>query len=130
MMGGIPIGSVSAMCVLQSPREGVRLAWSHDEMDMVGHQTVANERQAVQLNALAQKIKVNPAICITIKDEPSRVPSLGHVMRHPDGHDSRQSRHERHLALEMNLFAAHIGYATSGSQATPVHHARQLINFS
>lgn len=50
VMGGVPIGSVSAMCVLQSPREGASLAWSHDEMDMVGHQTVANERQAVQLN--------------------------------------------------------------------------------
>jgi hypothetical protein len=87
MMGGIPIGSVPAMCILQSTREGVRLAWGSDEMDMVGHQTVASERYAVQLNALAQEIKVNSAIRVTIQDEPSRVPALSHVMRYPNGHD-------------------------------------------
>jgi hypothetical protein len=52
MMGGIPIGSVPAVYGLQSSPEGVRLPWRHDEMDMVGHQTVADERHAVQLDAL------------------------------------------------------------------------------
>jgi hypothetical protein len=56
-------------------------------MDMVGHQTVANERQAVPLNALAQKIEVNQTIRITIKDEPSRVPALRHAPRYPKGHE-------------------------------------------
>jgi len=59
----------------------------------------------MQLNALAQQFKVNSAIRIAIKDDPSRVPALCHGMRHPNGHDPCQTRHERHLAPEMNVFA-------------------------
>jgi hypothetical protein len=113
MMGGIPVGSVPAVCVLQGPGEGVRLRRRHDEMDMVGHQTVAEERQAVHLNALTQEIKINLAVRIAVKDEPSRVPALRHVVRHSDGHHPSQTRHNRHLEQSN----------------APVHHASCRVNF-
>lgn len=85
IMVSIPVSSISAECVLQRPGEGVRLGWRYDEMDMVGHQTVAKERQAVQLNALTQKIKINSAIRITLKDEPSS--KWGTFMKFTHRHD-------------------------------------------
>jgi hypothetical protein len=48
---------------------------------MVGHETVADKRQAVQLNTLANQIQINPAISLAVKYEPPSVATLRHMVR-------------------------------------------------
>jgi hypothetical protein len=81
MMDSIPVGGVSAVCVLQRPAKGVWLPWRDKEVNMVGHETVADKRQAVQLNTLANQIQINPAISLAVKYEPPSVATLRHMVR-------------------------------------------------
>jgi len=76
MMDGVPISSISALRVLQRPTHDIRLPRDRDEMHVVRHQTVAGQRQTVQLKALSQQIEINLAISIGAKDELSCVASL------------------------------------------------------
>jgi hypothetical protein len=52
-MNGVPVRSTPAVRVLQRAPQDIHFPRDRDEMDMVGHQTVAHDCQAVQLNALS-----------------------------------------------------------------------------
>jgi hypothetical protein len=45
-------------------------------MDMIGHETITNHGHPVGLNILAQQVKVDRTVSITIQDEASSVPTL------------------------------------------------------
>ena len=67
-MDGVPISGVSAVRVLQSTTHDIHFSRDRDEMNVVRHQTVADQCQAVQLNALSQQVEINLAISIGIKN--------------------------------------------------------------
>ena len=68
-MDSVPISSISAVSVLQRVPHSIHFPRDRDEMNMVRHQTVADQCQAVQLNALSQQIEINLAISIGAEDE-------------------------------------------------------------
>jgi hypothetical protein len=66
-------------------------------MNVVRHQTVADQCQATQLSALSQQLEKDHAISIGTKDEPSCVASMSHVVWHADGDRTGQMCHTTHL---------------------------------
>jgi hypothetical protein len=106
MMDGVPISGVSAVRVLQRTTHDIHFSRDRDEMNVVRHQTVADQCQAVQLNALSQQIEINLAISVGAEDELSSVASLSHVVWHADGNHTGQTRHTPHLILKKTLWDA------------------------
>jgi hypothetical protein len=49
-------------------------------MDMVRHQTVAQQCYAVQFQVLPKQVKIDLAIRIVSKDKSPRIPALGYVV--------------------------------------------------
>jgi hypothetical protein len=85
--------------MLERFRKGIWQVRNHHQMNMVRHQTVADQCQAVQRNALSQQIEINLAISIGIKDVLPSVASLSHVVWHAGGNHTGQTRHAPNLIL-------------------------------
>lgn len=52
-MGGIPIGGIAAVRVLQSLRQSIGFVGNHDEMDVIGHQAIAEQGHLAALDVFA-----------------------------------------------------------------------------
>jgi hypothetical protein len=74
MMDGVPISSISAVRVLKRTAHDIHFSRDRDEMNVIRHQTVADQCQAVQLDALSQQIEINLAISIGIKNDCRALP--------------------------------------------------------
>ena len=62
-------------------------------MNVIGHETVAEQQHLVQPKVLLQQLQINPAIRIAIKKETTAIAALGQVVRYANGYDSGQSSH-------------------------------------
>jgi hypothetical protein len=68
------------MCLLQAARQSVLLVWDGYEMNVIGHEAIADQFYPVSLDALLQQIEVDAALSITFEDEATCVAALGYVM--------------------------------------------------
>jgi hypothetical protein len=55
-------------------------ARNRDQVDMIGHEAIANQRHSVQRNVLPQQIEVDRTISIGIQHETSPVSTLGQMV--------------------------------------------------
>ena len=74
-----------------SPRQG-------HQMDLVRHQTPAEQSAIVALAFVAQGVKIAPAILVEQENILAVVASLGDVMRRAQRHHLRLSRHGNRVA--------------------------------
>ena len=51
-MPSIPIGGIPAVCMLQGLRQSICLVGNHNEMDMIGHQAIAEQGHLAALDVL------------------------------------------------------------------------------
>ncbi len=96
MVDRVPIRRVTAMGLLHGLCQSVHLGWNGHQMDMIGHQAVADQRHAVQLNVLSQQIQIHPAVCVAVEKESAAIATLGYVVRHSNGDHSGQACHDSH----------------------------------
>jgi hypothetical protein len=93
------------MGVLKRAPHVIYFPRDRNEMNVLRHQTVADECQAVELNALSQQIEINLAISIGTKDELSGVAPLSHVVWQAHGNHTGQTRHTLRLILNNDSVA-------------------------
>ena len=101
MVDGVPIRRVTAMCLLHGLCQSVHLCWNGYQMDMIGHQAVADQRHAVQLNVLSQQVQIHPAVCVAVEKESATIATLGYVVRHSNGDHSGQACHDSQSNRKM-----------------------------
>ena len=68
---------------------------SHDEMNMVAHETVAVDLEAELPRGFPQHAEIGPPIIVDEEDVLAVVPSLCYVMRTIGNDDSWRTRHRR-----------------------------------
>ena len=81
------------MDILQAARQGVFLLWDGNEMDVVGHQAIADQRHPVSLDAPMKQIEVNTFLGIPFQDEAPRIAALRDVMSNAWRNHPGESNH-------------------------------------
>ncbi len=97
----VPIRRVTAMCLLHGLCQSVHLCWTGYQMDLIGHQAIADQRNAVQLNVLSQQVQIHPAVCVAVEKESAAIATLGYVVRHSNSDHSGQACHDSHSNRKM-----------------------------
>jgi hypothetical protein len=67
--------------------------WDGDEMNVIGHQAIADQFYAVSLDALLQQVEIDAALSITFKDEAPRIAPLRYVMGSTSSNHTSESNH-------------------------------------
>ena len=68
------------MYILQGTRQSVLLVWDGNEMNVIGHQAIADQFYTVPLDALLQQVEIDAPLSITFEDEAPRIAALRYVM--------------------------------------------------
>jgi hypothetical protein len=76
----VPVRTIPAVRVPQRKSQAFDFPRNGDEMDMVRHQTVAQQCYAVQFQVLPKQVKIDLAIRIVSEDKSPRIPALGYVV--------------------------------------------------
>ena len=74
-----------------------------DQVDVVGQEAIAGQREAVDSAVLAEKVQVDKAAGIGFEDDPAPITSLGNVVRSIESDDTRETGHDnRKCGKEAN----------------------------
>jgi hypothetical protein len=68
------------MGVFQTARQPVLFCWDGNEVNVIRHQTIADQFDPVSLHTLAKQIEINPAFRFSFQDDAASVAALGYVM--------------------------------------------------
>src|SRR5256885_1386403 len=74
--------------------DGVGAMWDNDQMYMVGHQTIPDERTSVQSRFPSQQIEIDEAIGIGVENRTPRISTLRDVVHHTFSDDASEPRHK------------------------------------
>jgi hypothetical protein len=81
------------MYLLQAARQSVLLLWDGNEMNVIGHQAIADQFYPVSLDTLLQQIEVDAPLSITLEDEAPRIAALSYVMGNVWSNHTSESNH-------------------------------------
>ena len=79
------------MDILQATRQSVLPVGDGNEMNVIGHQAIANQFYPVSLDALLQQIEVDAPLSIPFEDEAPRIAALSYVMGNAWSNHSSES---------------------------------------
>jgi len=79
--------------VLRRQRQAGDLHWGYDQVYMIGHEAVTQNRKLIQCAAVAKEIQINPLVGIGFKNESTSVCALRNMVRNSNGNDSGQTSH-------------------------------------
>jgi hypothetical protein len=68
------------MCFLQAARQSILVLRHSNEVDVIGHQAITDQLDAVSLYSLLEQIEVDRAFLVSFQDEASCIPALGDVV--------------------------------------------------
>jgi hypothetical protein len=100
--------------ILQSWSQNVRLLGSSNKVNMVRHQTMANQFYLVTLCAPAQQVEVNFAVSIALEDKTPCIPPLRNVMRDPESDHTSKTRPQRPINVRDRARKERLRRALSG----------------
>jgi hypothetical protein len=63
------------------------------QVNMVGHQTIAKQRNTMLFKVLPQQVQIDLSVRLAVQDVPSGIAALGHVVRNIDCYYPRKSCH-------------------------------------
>jgi hypothetical protein len=66
--------------VLEGFGQSIGFEWNEHEMDVVGHQAVAEQGYVAALDVLSQRFEVDVTVRIAVEDESACVAALGNMM--------------------------------------------------
>ena len=81
------------MSQFQSDRHAIGFPGNDHQVNMVRHQTIANQGNPVLFKILPQQAQVDLSVCLGVQDVPSGIAALGHVMRNIHCFHARKSCH-------------------------------------
>lgn len=93
------------MCLLKTAGKTIPRSRHRDEMDMIGHQAVADQLYTVTLDALKQQIEIDTALGVGFEDETLGVTALRNVMCDFESDDTCESHHFHDLFAVIAVLA-------------------------
>ena len=90
---GVEIGSVAAVCMLEGEEKRIGPCGNDDQVDVVGHEAIAGQREAMDGAVLAEKVQVDEAVGIGFEDDAAPIASLGDVVRSVESDDASETGH-------------------------------------
>src|SRR5271156_2031857 len=76
----VPVRSVAAVGVLEGLGQSIGCEWNQHEMNVIGHQAVAEQGYVGALDVLSQQFEVDVTVHIAVEDESACVAALGNMM--------------------------------------------------
>jgi hypothetical protein len=89
----IPKSCIPSVGLLEGFCKGVGLVRNHHQMNMIGHQAVADQRSCVLFGAFSQQAQIHISICVAVQDKLPGITTLRHVMRNLGGYHPSESCH-------------------------------------
>jgi hypothetical protein len=105
-MNCVPVGSVSSVRLLQRLSQPVRRAGNYDQMDMIGHQAVTDDRHSVKFDVFSQRRQVGGTVRIAIQDDAPVISTLSQMVWHINGNHPSESSHSKETISGNRLHAA------------------------
>jgi hypothetical protein len=87
--------------LLQCLCQTIDFVRNRDQVDMVRHEAVSNEGDAVEDDVLVQQLEVDCSIGVAVQDEAKTVPTLRHMVWHVNGNHTSESSHVRKRYQEL-----------------------------
>ncbi len=94
-MANIPVCRVTPMSMLESQSQRTCFARYHDQVNVIGHETVADQRKLMQRSIVPEQVKIDQPFGIGSQNELPGISALGNVVRHIDGNHSIARRATR-----------------------------------
>lgn len=82
---------VASLSGTQSPSQGIFVGRTDNQVDMIGHDTVAKDSQAMAMGVFPEQGEVDEAVLVGEEDILAIVPPLRNMMRKASGDESRSS---------------------------------------
>jgi ATP-dependent protease Clp ATPase subunit len=89
----VPVGSKPAMGIFQAARQCVLFSRHGDQMNVIGHQAIADQIGSVSLHALMEQIEVNVPFGIPFQDKAPCIATLRDVVWDVLRNNSGKSNH-------------------------------------
>ena len=91
---GVEIRSVPPVCVLQGKRKRRRTLRHDDQVDVVGHEAIADQRESLDLAVGPEEVEVDQAVGIGFEDELAGIAALRDMMGRVGGENTGKTSHE------------------------------------
>ncbi len=91
------------LSVFESLRHRVVRVRDHDQMHMIGHEAVAQQRETVEFGILAQQFEIRDAVSVVGQNHLPRIATLRNMMGTVDDNDARQSSHPKKISGRIPL---------------------------
>ena len=104
-VAGIAVRSIAPVSIFEGEVEGIGPAGDGDEVDVIGHETVAGQGELVEMAILAEKVEINEPVGVGFEDEAPVIPSLCDVVRGIDSDYSGKASHENRSVGERGKFS-------------------------
>jgi hypothetical protein len=123
--------------LLQCLCQTIDFVRNRDQVDMVRHEAISNEGDAVEDDVLAQQLEVDCSIGAAVQDEAPPVPTLCHMVWHVNGNHTSESSHARKryqesfrrtggsAKIKMRSCCAAMRSAKTSEKWRPVQHFEQ-----
>ena len=95
LVSRIPVGSIPPVGLLQSLLQTIDFVRNRNQVDMVRHEAISNEGDAVEGDVLAQQIEVDCSIGFALEYEAPPIPTLRHMVWNVNGNHTSESSHAR-----------------------------------
>ena len=83
------------MGVLEGERQRVGSARDDDQMNMIRHETIAQQREVMEVRITSKQIEIHCPVGIAGENELPGISTLGNVMGYVDNDDASQASHIR-----------------------------------
>ena len=83
------------MRVLERSGHGVGGAGNRNQMHMIGHEAVAQQRKTIEFGVLPEQLQIGDTVGVIGQDYLPRVATLRNMMGDVNDHDARQAGHVR-----------------------------------
>lgn len=81
------------MGVLERQGERLRRAGNGDQMHVIGHEAIAEQREVVKFAVLPQQLQINQPVGVTAEDCLPGIATLRNMMRNVGDDDTRETSH-------------------------------------
>ena len=97
-LSGIPVRSVASVGVFERLRERPRVQRNSDQVHVIRHQAVTQQRETVQLRVLPQQLQIGEAIGIAGENDLSGIATLRNMMGNIHRDHARKSSHNEKIS--------------------------------
>ena len=94
-MARIEVRSEASVSVLEGPSQRFGLSGNHDQVDVIRHQAVTDQREGVKPALALEQVEVDESVGIGFEDALARVSALCDMVRDIDCDDASESGHKR-----------------------------------